>query len=178
MYVSEITPVLNYIIQHYATKPYGGVEVYLHYLTSALDGGEWPASRPCHFILAERATGTHWTGGCVGPPAGLHSMENRKISCPTGNRTPIVLPADWPLYRLSYPAPRPHLWKDKTVKLLTPTPPNGTRLPHTVLTVRRDWKWWKHCPAAIPDDKCDGFTTDLLHSLDYTKNCPSEQLKW
>jgi hypothetical protein len=36
----------------------------------------------------------------------------------------------------------------------------------------------KHCPTAIPDDKCDGFTTDFLHSLDYMKNCPSEQLKW
>jgi hypothetical protein len=31
-------------------KTYRGVEAYLqHFLTSALDGGEWLASRPCRF---------------------------------------------------------------------------------------------------------------------------------
>jgi len=38
---------------------YWGLEVYPHaFLTSALDVGEWSASRPGHFT-----PGTHWIGG-------------------------------------------------------------------------------------------------------------------
>jgi hypothetical protein len=33
-----------------------------HSLTSALDGGEWSASRPGRFTPRERAPGTHWVG--------------------------------------------------------------------------------------------------------------------
>jgi hypothetical protein len=40
-----------------------------HSLTSALDGGEWSASRPGRFTPTERAPGTHWIGGWVGPRA-------------------------------------------------------------------------------------------------------------
>jgi hypothetical protein len=40
-----------------------------HSLTSALDGGEWSASRPGRFTPRERASGTHWIGGWVGPRA-------------------------------------------------------------------------------------------------------------
>jgi hypothetical protein len=36
-------------------------------LTSALDGGEWSASRPCHFIPWEGVPDTHWIGGWVDP---------------------------------------------------------------------------------------------------------------
>jgi hypothetical protein len=33
---------------------YGGVDVYIHvFLTSALAGGEWSASRPCRFTPEE-----------------------------------------------------------------------------------------------------------------------------
>jgi hypothetical protein len=32
------------------------------FLTSALDGGEWSASRPVRFIAMETALDTHWTG--------------------------------------------------------------------------------------------------------------------
>jgi hypothetical protein len=39
----------------------------MHSLTSALDGGEWSASRPARFIPREREPGTHWIGGWVGP---------------------------------------------------------------------------------------------------------------
>jgi hypothetical protein len=38
-------------------------------LTSALYGGEWLASRPGRFTPRERAPGTHWIGGWVGPRA-------------------------------------------------------------------------------------------------------------
>jgi hypothetical protein len=52
------------------------MEVYLHaLLTSALDGGEWPASRPGHFNPGEKGPGTHLKGGWVGPKAGLDALK-------------------------------------------------------------------------------------------------------
>jgi hypothetical protein len=63
-------------------KPYRGV-----FLTSALFGGDWSASRPGRFIREERAPGTHWVGGWVGPRAGLDDSPARSQS----------------LYRLRYP---------------------------------------------------------------------------
>jgi hypothetical protein len=51
----------------------------MHSLTSALDGGEWSASLPGRFTRRERAPGTHWTGGWVGPRAVLDAMVKRKI---------------------------------------------------------------------------------------------------
>jgi hypothetical protein len=52
------------LIKHYAMKAYGGVDIYIHiFLTSALAGGEWSASRPGRFTPGERAPGTHWIGG-------------------------------------------------------------------------------------------------------------------
>jgi hypothetical protein len=48
-------------------------------LTSALDGGEWSASRPGRFTPRERAPGTHWIGGRVGPRAVLDAVVKRKI---------------------------------------------------------------------------------------------------
>jgi hypothetical protein len=47
-----------------------------HSLTSALDGGEWPASRPSRFTPRERAPGTHRIGGWVGPRAILEAVVN------------------------------------------------------------------------------------------------------
>jgi hypothetical protein len=70
-----------------------------HSLTSALDGGEWSASRP-----RERASGTHWIGGWVGLRAVLDAVVKRKISSPrreSNPRTPIVQPVAQSLYRLS-----------------------------------------------------------------------------
>jgi len=45
-------------------------------LTSALDGGEWSASRPGRFTPRERARGTYWIGGWVGPRAVLDAVVN------------------------------------------------------------------------------------------------------
>jgi hypothetical protein len=61
----------------------------IHRLTSALDGGKWSASRPGRFIPRERAPGTHWRGGWMGPRAVLDAVVKRKIPSP---RTPIVQP--------------------------------------------------------------------------------------
>jgi hypothetical protein len=64
-------------------------------LTSALDEGEWSASRPGRFTPRERAPGTHWIGGWLGPRAVLDAVVKRKFPAPGGNRiprTPIVQP--------------------------------------------------------------------------------------
>jgi hypothetical protein len=54
--------------------------MYSHvFLTSALVGGEWLASRPGRFTPGERAPGTHCIGSSVGPKVGLDNMERRKI---------------------------------------------------------------------------------------------------
>jgi hypothetical protein len=44
------------------------------FLTSALDGGEWPVSCPSHFTPR-----TNWTGGWVGPRASLNALKKRKV---------------------------------------------------------------------------------------------------
>jgi hypothetical protein len=40
-------------------------------LTSALDGGEWSDSHPGRITTGERAPGTHWIRGWVGPRRGV-----------------------------------------------------------------------------------------------------------
>jgi hypothetical protein len=51
----------------------------MHSLTPVLDGGEWSASRSGRFTLRERALGTHWIGGWVGPRAVLDAMVKRNV---------------------------------------------------------------------------------------------------
>jgi hypothetical protein len=61
-------------------KGYGRVNVQIHiFLTSALVGGEWSASRPGGFTHGERDRGTHWIGGWVDPRTGLDDVEKRKF---------------------------------------------------------------------------------------------------
>jgi hypothetical protein len=47
------------------------------FITSALLGGEWSASRPYRF--RERAPDIHWIGGWVGSRAGLDAAKKRII---------------------------------------------------------------------------------------------------
>jgi hypothetical protein len=66
-----------------------------HSLSSALDGGEWLASRSGRFTPRERALGTHWIGGWVGPRAVLNAVVKRKIPSPrreSNSRTPTIQP--------------------------------------------------------------------------------------
>jgi len=54
------------LTKHHAMKTYWGMEVKLHtFLTVALEGGEWSASRPGRFTPRERVPSTHWIGGWV-----------------------------------------------------------------------------------------------------------------
>jgi hypothetical protein len=77
------------LFKHHAMKAYGGVNVQIHiFLTSALAGGEWSASRPGRFTPGQKAPGTHWIRGWVDPRASLDDVE--KILDPTGTRTPTL----------------------------------------------------------------------------------------
>jgi hypothetical protein len=63
-------------------KTYEEVDVQTHiFLTSALVGGEWSASRSGRFTPGERVPGTPQIGGLVGPRTDLDNVERRK-SCP------------------------------------------------------------------------------------------------
>jgi hypothetical protein len=67
-----------FLTGHHAIKAYWGAEVLLYaFSTSALDGGEWSASRPGRFTPRERVPGTHWKGGWEGPRAGLDTVMKR-----------------------------------------------------------------------------------------------------
>jgi hypothetical protein len=78
-----------FLTEHHALKAYWGSGVQLHaLLNSALDGGEWSASRHSRFIPREGAPGTHWIGGWVGPRAGLDAVVKRKIPSLCRNTKP------------------------------------------------------------------------------------------
>ena len=57
-------------------------------MTAALEGGEWSAAGPAALYTRERL-GTHYTGGWVGPRAGLDGAENL---VPTGIRSRTIQP--------------------------------------------------------------------------------------
>ena len=81
--------------------PRGWVDVWLYSsMTTALEEGEWSAARPGPLYPRERP-GTHFTGGWVGPRAGL---DGRKISSPPGLDPGPSSPVAQSLYRLSYRA--------------------------------------------------------------------------
>jgi hypothetical protein len=65
------------LIKHCAMKTWGSGAP--PFLTSALDGREWSASRPSRFIPGDSAPGAHCIGGRVGPRAGPNTVEKRKI---------------------------------------------------------------------------------------------------
>jgi hypothetical protein len=77
-------------MRRYAMKTYGGVDLQTQiFLTSALVGDEWSASRPYCF-----APGTHFIGGWVDPRAGLDDMVKWKFFDPNGTRNfppPLVV---------------------------------------------------------------------------------------
>jgi hypothetical protein len=78
----KVVPVFL-LTEHHSMKAYwrsGGIAP--RFLTPALDGDEWSASRTGRFTPGERAPGTHWIGGWVGPRAILDAVVKRKIPSP------------------------------------------------------------------------------------------------
>jgi hypothetical protein len=87
-------------------KAYGGIGcIDPHFLDLGTSWKQWSASRPCRFTSGERAPGTHWIGGWMGPRAGLDDVEKRKLLILPGiELRPLGRPArSQSLYRLSYP---------------------------------------------------------------------------
>jgi hypothetical protein len=76
------------------------------FLTSALDGGEWSASRPGRTLPPGKGPpvpiGTHWIGGWVGRRAGPDAGARRKILCPCLGSNPDRPARIQTLYCLSY----------------------------------------------------------------------------
>jgi hypothetical protein len=67
------------LVKYRSMGAYGGVKVYFHaFLTLALDGGEWFASRPGSFTLRKDLP---VTTGWVGIEAGPDILELREIYC-------------------------------------------------------------------------------------------------
>jgi hypothetical protein len=95
-------------IKHYAMKAYGGVDVEIHiFLTSALVGGEWSASRTGRFTSGERAPSIRWIGGWVDPRVGLDDTEKRIFLNLPGLelRPPVVRPVTSRHTYYAIPAP-------------------------------------------------------------------------
>jgi hypothetical protein len=72
-------------------KTRGSVGIAPPFLTPASAGGWWSTSRPGRFIPAEIATGTHWTGGWVGPRAGLDDVDVPLTGCEMEHTITVVM---------------------------------------------------------------------------------------
>jgi hypothetical protein len=98
-------------------KAYGGVDVQIHiFLTSALAGAEWSASRPGRFTPGEGAAGTHWIGGWVRPRAGLDDVEKRKFLTLPGSDPSVVqlVASRYTDYAWNYSIKREEVHDDQT----------------------------------------------------------------
>jgi hypothetical protein len=125
-----ILPILHTALS-LAKKVCGGVNVYiLIFLISALVGGEWSASRPGCFNPGERDPGTHLTGGCLDPRAGLDDVEKKKFLTLTGlELQPLSRPArSQSLYRLRCPGSHYGLFKETQSCTVAPISSNGSKI--------------------------------------------------
>jgi hypothetical protein len=72
------------------------------FLTSALDMGEWSASRPNRVSPGERSPDTHWIGGWVGFSAGLDTeARGKRLFLCRGSNPGCPVYSQWPCW-LSY----------------------------------------------------------------------------
>jgi hypothetical protein len=67
-----------------------GERIYSSYsfTTSVLDGDEWSVLRPVRALPPEKGPRYHWTGGWVGPRAGLETEVTGKILSPLRGSNP------------------------------------------------------------------------------------------
>jgi hypothetical protein len=85
------------------------------FTTSALDRGEWSASRPGRALPPGKGPpGTQCRGGWVGPRAGLDTEARGKILCPCRGSNPdrpVVQPVVRHYTAWANPAPPPVVWQ-------------------------------------------------------------------
>jgi hypothetical protein len=72
--VNSFVCLINLAPRHEGVRRSGGIAP--PFLTSALVGSEWSASRTDRFILGDRSPGTHCIGSWAGPRNGLDAVEN------------------------------------------------------------------------------------------------------
>jgi hypothetical protein len=96
-----------FLTEHHARETYCGSGVIAPRIRD-LDGGEWSDSRLGHFTPRERAPGTHWIGGWVGPSAGLDAVVKKKYRASAEIRTP-----DHPAHR-----PAQYHWAITATKII------------------------------------------------------------
>jgi hypothetical protein len=77
-----------YLTKNYTVKMSVGEDVYIKiFLTSALVGDEWSAS--ClSFYCWPKSPESHWTGGWVGPIAGMDDMDKSLLGLKTASVGP------------------------------------------------------------------------------------------
>jgi hypothetical protein len=94
--------ILEYMgVTHCATKSCGLTEgIAQSILTSALDGGEWLASRPGPLHPKKHPPVTHWLRGWVGPAVGADSVEKNLRLREIETRPSVAIPPD-PCHRNS-----------------------------------------------------------------------------
>jgi hypothetical protein len=82
-------------IRDSSTLKMEGEDVYIHiFLTSALAGGEWLASRSCRFTSGERTADILWIGCWVDLRTGLDDVDKRKfLALPGLELRPLSRPA-------------------------------------------------------------------------------------
>jgi hypothetical protein len=79
-------------LKRYAIKTWGSGSIAPSLLTSALDGGQWSASCPCHFTPGEKSSGTNLISLC--------GLQSRSTPCEIEPGPSRLSPS---LYRLTYP---------------------------------------------------------------------------
>jgi hypothetical protein len=148
--------------EHHDMKMYWGAQVQLHiFLTSALDGGEWSASRAGRFTPRVTSPGTRWIGGWVGPRASLDTVSKRKIPSPhreSNSDHPIVQPVasrytDWPIPTLSENIFKVVSLSSSVHEFCTACHPLAKFHPSTSSrgNPMRPWgRWWRDTPAYTP----------------------------
>jgi hypothetical protein len=147
----KVVPML-FLTEHYTMKMHWGSGGIAHtFLIVALDGSEWSASCPGCFTPRERAPGTHWIGGWVGPRASLNTVVMRNILSPTRTQTPDH-PAHSPVQHHWY-IPVPYIIRSFMVYTIS----------NTIRVTKSMRMRWVGYVACITDEKC-------LKERDYLKD--------
>jgi hypothetical protein len=80
IFILTYEDILRLTKQHAMKTYWGSGGIAPRILISVLVEGDWSALLPAASLLWERALGTHWIGGWVGPRVDLDAVAKRKKS--------------------------------------------------------------------------------------------------